>query len=187
MWTLWEQTSYWEISHTYRSSDFKKYLWANSDSPTLKLIYQINFKPLDCHSYPEQSLMLRPKHRPIIALSLRTFLMLDSTSKCWYFAQFGIFPSPTIYKLLRTCPAWTSLSSSSTQTLGTEEATLLQKIGQPLIFPHTGVSVYVLSLLQPPFSPLSHISMSVPVNSLTLCCSPLFTSWISFQSSPLLL
>jgi len=117
--------------------------------------------------------MLRPKHRPIIALSLRTFLMLDSTSKSWYFAQLGIFPSPTLYKLLRTCPAWTSLSSSSTQTLGTEEATLLQKIGQPLIFPHTGVSVYVLSLLQPPFSPLSHISMSVPVNSLTLCCSPL--------------
>ena len=80
--------------------------------------------------------MLRPKHMPIIALSLRTFLMLDSTSKSWYFAQLGIFPSPTIYKLLRTCPAWTSLSSSSTQTLGTEEATLLQKIGQPLIFPY---------------------------------------------------
>jgi hypothetical protein len=29
--------------------------------------------------------------------------------------------------------------------------------------------------------------MSVPVNSLTLCCSPLFTPWISLQSSPLLL
>ena len=33
-----------------RSFDFKKYLWANPDSPTLNLIYPINFKPLDCHS-----------------------------------------------------------------------------------------------------------------------------------------
>ena len=51
--TVRGQTSYWRYPIPTRSSDFKKYLWANSDSPTLKLIYPINFKPLDCHSYPE--------------------------------------------------------------------------------------------------------------------------------------